>query len=638
MYLPSANTLGFATNSSPALYINSSGNVGIGTATPNSNAILQLYSTSKGFLPPLLTTANETSMGTSLPTGLVVYNTTNNELESWNGTAWEAVGSNAEDAGGSNTQLQYNNGGDLGGTAGLTWDNTNDALTLATIANPAASALTVTGGALTGTTSYPALNVTQTWNNASGNFTGILENVTNTASVGTSKLMDIQVGGTSKFNVGANGNVGIGITSPSVSLDISGQLRTGSLAGPNASNYMSLIVGQRPADDNFSTIRFGAQSGARGWSFDNFDDGTSAQYFQIYDAVNSATRLLINNGGNVGIGTTSPNALLDIGNQKTTNGAMRLESSAAGGYFTQIQPSASQTAAWTMTLPVSAGTSGYVLQTDGTGVTSWVAAPATGVTSFSAGTTGFTPSTATTGAVTLAGTLNVANGGTGAATAPAYSVFGNNTSSTAAPAFQTSITLVGSTIETLQSIGTTSTDGIMLYNTTAAANNAQQYSPRLHFEGQGWKTTATAASQAVDFVQEVQPVQGTTAPTGNLVWSASVGTASLSPLMTLTSGGNVGIGRQLAPNYPLHIVATTNQTLEVDSNNATGTSIQINNTSTGGHNMQFFSTGSGNNAGQFGVYDASSTKALFALNGETPVLPLAAMRYRPLPQQHQQMG
>jgi hypothetical protein len=38
---------------------------------------------------------------------------------------------------------------------------------------------------------------------------------------------------------------------------------------------------------------------------------------------------------------------------------------------------------------------------------------ATGVTSFTAGTTGLTPSTATTGAVTLAGTLAIANGGTG---------------------------------------------------------------------------------------------------------------------------------------------------------------------------------------------------------------------------------
>lgn len=38
------------------------------------------------------------------------------------------------------------------------------------------------------------------------------------------------------------------------------------------------------------------------------------------------------------------------------------------------------------------------------------------VTSFNAGTTGFTPVAATSGAVTLAGTLNVANGGTGATT------------------------------------------------------------------------------------------------------------------------------------------------------------------------------------------------------------------------------
>ncbi len=39
----------------------------------------------------------------------------------------------------------------------------------------------------------------------------------------------------------------------------------------------------------------------------------------------------------------------------------------------------------------------------------------TNVTTFSAGTTGFTPSSATSGAVTLAGTLAVANGGTGVA-------------------------------------------------------------------------------------------------------------------------------------------------------------------------------------------------------------------------------
>jgi hypothetical protein len=49
-----------------------------------------------------------------------------------------------------------------------------------------------------------------------------------------------------------------------------------------------------------------------------------------------------------------------------------------------------------------------------------------GVLSFSAGTTGLTPSTGTTGAVTLAGTLNVANGGTGATSLTGY-VYGNGT-------------------------------------------------------------------------------------------------------------------------------------------------------------------------------------------------------------------
>ena len=63
------------------------------------------------------------------------------------------------------------------------------------------------------------------------------------------------------------------------------------------------------------------------------------------------------------------------------------------------------------------GTNGYVLTSNGTTAT-WSASTG-GVTSFSAGTTGLTPNTTTTGAVTLAGTLALANGGTGQTTANA---------------------------------------------------------------------------------------------------------------------------------------------------------------------------------------------------------------------------
>jgi hypothetical protein len=60
------------------------------------------------------------------------------------------------------------------------------------------------------------------------------------------------------------------------------------------------------------------------------------------------------------------------------------------------------------------GTNGYVLTSNGTTAT-WSAATS-GVTTISFGSTGLTPSTATGGAVTVAGTLALANGGTGATT------------------------------------------------------------------------------------------------------------------------------------------------------------------------------------------------------------------------------
>jgi len=56
-----------------------------------------------------------------------------------------------------------------------------------------------------------------------------------------------------------------------------------------------------------------------------------------------------------------------------------------------------------------------------------------GVTSFSAGSTGFTPSTNTTGVVTLAGTLNASSGGTGATNLTGY-VYGNGTGTMTASA------------------------------------------------------------------------------------------------------------------------------------------------------------------------------------------------------------
>jgi microcompartment protein CcmK/EutM len=77
----------------------------------------------------------------------------------------------------------------------------------------------------------------------------------------------------------------------------------------------------------------------------------------------------------------------------------------------------------------AAGTSNQVLISNGASAPSWSSLSSLGVTSFSGGTTGLTPNTATTGAITLAGTLAVGNGGTGLTSVTAGSLlYGNGTS------------------------------------------------------------------------------------------------------------------------------------------------------------------------------------------------------------------
>lgn len=65
----------------------SNAQVGIGTATPDASSVLDVTSTSAGFLPPRLTTAQRDAIG-SPAIGLTVYNIEINCLEWWNGSIW----------------------------------------------------------------------------------------------------------------------------------------------------------------------------------------------------------------------------------------------------------------------------------------------------------------------------------------------------------------------------------------------------------------------------------------------------------------------------------------------------------------------------------------------------------------------
>lgn len=116
------------------------------------------------------------------------------------------------------------------------------------------------------------------------------------------------------------------------------------------------------------------------------------------------------------------------------------------------------------------GANGYLLTSNGT-TASWAAAPAAGVTSFSAGTTGFTPNTGTTGAVTLSGTLGVANGGTGATSLTGY-VKGTGTSALTASSTIPNTDISGLGTMSTQNANSVAVTGGTINGTTVGATTA----------------------------------------------------------------------------------------------------------------------------------------------------------------------
>ena len=85
-----AGAISLSTGSAESVRIDTTGNVGIGVTTPNANAILDVTSTTKAFMPPRMTTAQRDAIA-SPTAGMVVYNTTTNKLNVFGAAAWEVI-------------------------------------------------------------------------------------------------------------------------------------------------------------------------------------------------------------------------------------------------------------------------------------------------------------------------------------------------------------------------------------------------------------------------------------------------------------------------------------------------------------------------------------------------------------------
>jgi hypothetical protein len=226
--------------------------------------------------------------------------------------------------------------------------------------------------------------------------------------------------------------------------------------------------------------------------------------------------------------TATSGAITLAGTLATTNGGTGLTSFTSGGAVYASSTSALTTG----TLPTTAGgtglasftagdlpyyatgtalsklgigTNGQILTSSGT-APQWSTLSGVAVTTFSGGTTGLTPSSATAGAITLAGTLVVSNGGTGATTLTGV-LKGNGTSAFTAATAGTDYVAPGTatTFTALQTFaGTTSnadlkTSNILEVDTISATAATGTINFDITTQSVLYYTTNASANWTVNF-------------------------------------------------------------------------------------------------------------------------------------------
>jgi hypothetical protein len=226
------------------------------------------------------------------------------------------------------------------------------------------------------TNGYDSFRISQASTASTGDYVAVTPGGVSTTYLGTAgsnTSVDLRIAPKGSGNtVFMNGNVGIGTTAPAASLDINGPFR-GSISIKDTATNAFVASSINFANDGVGAASLYYGSSIYGaWGGPNSFNIVNTVSAPILFATNNTSRMYIGgSSGYVGIGTTTPNAKLDV------NGKFILEASTPGnGYAGFAAPASMASANVIWTLPAADGASGTMLSTSGTGILSWAAAAA----------------------------------------------------------------------------------------------------------------------------------------------------------------------------------------------------------------------------------------------------------------------